>query len=85
MDNSIQVPRITNNTVVILNTLLSSQRAAWKTRAILGKLEGLACSEAAGVPIRYAVVPFMGFPVYFLFGAPRVFRVVAVAFPNAMQ
>src|SRR6185436_11899822 len=35
-DNSIQAPRITNNIVVILSILLSSQRAAPKTDAILG-------------------------------------------------
>ena len=61
-DNSIQAPRITNNNVVILSILISSQRAAPKTSAILGKCgKVLANSETASVSIRYVVVPFMGF------------------------
>jgi len=48
-DNSIHAPRITNNNVVILSILLSSQRAAPKTDAILGKSEN--CSSIPKPPL----------------------------------
>src|SRR5437667_3100011 len=39
-DNSIQAPRITNNMVIILNILLSSQRAAGKLAQFLENRKG---------------------------------------------
>jgi len=74
-DNSSQAPRITNSTVVIiLNILVSSQRAAGKLAQFLENWKGGSGPEAAGVPIRDAVVSIMGFPVYVPFAAPLVFR-----------
>jgi hypothetical protein len=87
MDNSIQAPRITNNKVVILNSLPSSQRAAWKNCAILGKFEGPLTYQKTQVSqsaTRHR-------PIHGLTGLLSVCStanfslVFVVAFPNAIQ
>ena len=85
-DNSIQAPRITNSTVVILNMLASSQRAAGKIAQFLenGRVVGLSRRHRCPNPRRRR--PNHGLSgVCSVCSAASFSLVVVILFPNGIQ
>lgn len=85
-DNSIQAPRITNNTVVILNICSSSQRAAGKPTQFLENWLGIALCRNGRCPnpLRRRPIHRLSAIVSLLI-AGRVSLIDILAFPNAIQ